>query len=86
MVISISDILELPKGFKLLVAFGILVASGSIAIPIVGDSIGKIIFEIIGWVFGYFGIFINYSLFIILFGFILLLIFQFWLIKSIPSY
>lgn len=86
MVVGLSDILELPKGFKLLVAFGVMFAAGSIAIPIVGDSIGKILFEIIGWVFSFFEIYINYSLFIILFGVILLLIFQFWLIKAIPSY
>ncbi len=75
-----DDFIQLPTGFKYGIVFAILLGAGALSIPLIGITIGTILFTPIFLMFDFFNIIISFELFVILFGIILIIIFQIWLL------
>ena len=81
MVISASDFIKLPTGFKYLIVFAILLGAGALTIPVIAINIGEILFIPVTLSLEFFGIFARFEMFVILFGILLIIIFQIWVLQ-----
>ncbi len=76
-----DDFIAMPTGFKFLLVFAILLGAGALSVPLIGVSIGALLFTPFFLAFDFFGVFVTFELFVILFGIILVILFQIWVLQ-----